>query len=59
MRSPIRSGRFDLKECSFRIGWPFFLAYRQAGVTFFCHKKSDRGKNEVKGKSLFTEKIFN
>jgi hypothetical protein len=29
----------SLPDGSQGIGWPFFLAYRQAGVTFFCHKK--------------------
>jgi hypothetical protein len=51
MRSPIRSGWFDLKDCSLRIGWPFFLVYRQAGVTFFGHpKKVTKEKLRTKGK---------
>jgi hypothetical protein len=38
------------------MGWPFFLAYRQAGVTFFGHpKKVTNGTNAIKGKCRSTE----
>jgi hypothetical protein len=58
MRSPIRSGWFDQKDCYVPclparqgIGWPFFLVYRQAGVTFFGHpKKVTKEKLRTKGK---------
>jgi hypothetical protein len=55
VRSPFLSGEFGLKDCTFRIGWPFFPArterYVRAGVTFFGHpKKVTNGKDTVKGK---------
>jgi hypothetical protein len=43
VRSPIRRGRVDLKDCSIRIGWPFF------GYFFWPPKKSDEGKKVIKG----------
>jgi hypothetical protein len=62
MRSPIRSGWFDQKDCYVPclparqgIGWPFFPArterYVRAGVTFFGHpKKVTKEKLQTKGK---------
>jgi hypothetical protein len=55
MRSPIRSGGVKLKDCSIRIGWPFF------GDFFWPPKKSlyEKGVSvQQQSKNLAAKKNF-